>query len=136
MCPISWCITCRLKRLFKDKHSSLLHPFVSLGKKMKSCEYSLCNLCACWGGWGSVNSLLVFNVFNYNIFFWHPPVTKPGNPNWKGRISTVDLLLLTSSNLLLFILKLHFSFLQNNLSQWGGQLQWAFPFIKDSLVKI
>jgi hypothetical protein len=34
----------------------------------------------------------------------------------RGMVSTFDLLVLTSTAQLLFILKLHFSFLQNNLS--------------------
>jgi len=34
----------------------------------------------------------------------------PGNPCWGGRLSTVDLLVLTSLNLLLFILKILFTF--------------------------
>ncbi len=41
-----------------------------------------------------------------------------GNPYWKGRISTVDLLVLTSSNQLLIILKKCLYFIQNNLSQY------------------
>ncbi len=44
---------------------------------------------------------------------WDQPLG-PGNPYLKGRISTVDLLILTSSYQLLLILKLYFSFLQNN----------------------
>ncbi len=35
---------------------------------------------------------------------------KPGKPNWKGRISTVDFLLLTSLVQLIFILKILFTF--------------------------
>jgi len=49
----------------------------------------------------------------------------------KGE-GTVDLLVPTSLDLLLLIMKLHFSFLQNNLSYSAGQLQlrvpWKVPF--------
>ncbi len=46
----------------------------------------------------------------------------------RGRLSTVDLLVLTSLDQPLLILKMLFYFLQNELPQWGGQLYWAFPF--------
>ncbi len=62
--------------------------------------------------------------------------TTAGNPYWRGKISTIDLLVLTSSNQLLLILKLYFSHLQNNLSYCGGQSYWAFPFSKGSLATV
>jgi hypothetical protein len=48
------------------------------------------------------------------------------NPYWTGRISTFDLLVLTSSYKLLSMLKNYFSFLQNELFWWGGLMYWAF----------
>ncbi len=41
----------------------------------------------------------------------------PGNPCWNGRISTIDFLVLTLWDQLLFILTLYFSFLQSNLNE-------------------
>ncbi len=58
----------------------------------------------------------------------------PGKPYWMDRIITVVLLVLTSLDQLLFILKLYFSVFTNNLPYWGGQPYWAFPFSKSSLV--
>ncbi len=37
-------------------------------------------------------------------------IPSPGNPHWKGMISTIDDLVLTRSDQLLFMLKLYFSF--------------------------
>ncbi len=62
-----------------------------------------------------------------------PPLTAPsGNPYWRGSLSTVDVLVLTSSDKLLLYWKYNFnlSFLQNKL---GGQPYWAFPFSSCSL---
>jgi hypothetical protein len=57
----------------------------------------------------------------------------PGNTEWKGRFSTVDLLIKAAS----FIKSkycLHLSKAADvNYSVPGGQLYWAFPFIKGSL---
>ncbi len=50
-----------------------------------------------------------------------------GNPHWRERISTLDLLVLTSWDQLLFIQKLYIYVLQNTLFKWGGQLYWVFP---------
>jgi hypothetical protein len=47
----------------------------------------------------------------------------------RGRFSTVDLLVLTSLDQLLVILKHDLPFLQKKLPQWGGQLYWAFPLV-------
>ncbi len=41
---------------------------------------------------------------------------------WRGGLITADLLVLTSLDQLLFILKPYFSFLQKKPSYWGGQL--------------
>jgi len=38
-------------------------------------------------------------------------ILAPGNPHWRGKISAVDLLILTSSNPLLLILKKYFFFI-------------------------
>jgi hypothetical protein len=45
----------------------------------------------------------------------------------------VDLLVLTSSDKLLFMLELYFSFLQNNLSKLRGQPYFTLPFNNNSL---
>jgi hypothetical protein len=58
------------------------------------------------------------------------------NPHLKGRIGTIDLLALTSSDKLLFILKIYFFFSGSNLSWWGGYLYWPLPFSKGSLVLV
>ena len=50
---------------------------------------------------------------------------KPGTPYWKGSVSTVDLLALTSSDQLLIKLQKLFTILQNKLSYCGGQLYCA-----------
>ncbi len=39
----------------------------------------------------------------------------PGNPNRRGRLSTVDLLVLTTLDQLIFTLKFHLPLLQNRL---------------------
>ena len=53
----------------------------------------------------------------------------------RRRISTVDLLVVRSSDQLILILKNeYFYILQNQLSWWGGKAYWALPFVKDSLI--
>ncbi len=54
-----------------------------------------------------------------------------GKPYWRERISTVDLLVLTSLDQLLFKLKLYISIFTKQVK--GGQLYSAFPFSKSSL---
>jgi hypothetical protein len=41
--------------------------------------------------------------------------TKPGKFYWRGRLGTIDLLMLTGLDLLLFMLKNYLPFLQNKL---------------------
>ncbi len=48
-------------------------------------------------------------------------------PYSTGRINTVDLLVLTSSDQLFFILKLYFYFCINNLSQLGRPIVLSLP---------
>ncbi len=50
------------------------------------------------------------------------------NPYWKERLSTLDHLVQTSSDQLMLYWKYYVPFLQNKLSQLGGQPYWAFPF--------
>jgi hypothetical protein len=65
----------------------------------------------------------------------HSSCVCPRNPDLRGRIRTLDLLVPTSSYKLLLMLKRYFiSFLQNKLSWRGGQLYGALPFSEDSLV--
>ncbi len=77
------------------------------------------------------------NVRTQMVKFWvhRMNVIIPGKPYWRGSMSTLDLLVLTSLYQLLFKEKLNFHCLQNNLSVWGGQLYWAFPFSKSSLIR-
>ncbi len=58
---------------------------------------------------------------------------KPGNPNWRERINTIDLLVYISC---FSYWNYIFPFLQNKLSSWGGQLYWAFPFGKTFMLKL
>ncbi len=71
--------------------------------------------------------------FNFLTKYKSLPVyydwSEAGKPYWRGRISTVDLLVLISWDQLLF----NFPFLQMNQSELGGQTYWAFPFSNSSL---
>ncbi len=63
-------------------------------------------------------------------------ITKPETSYWRGRICTINLPVLTSSDQLLSKLKRYTSlFFLNKFSEWGGQLYQAFPFSKSSLDK-
>jgi len=71
-------------------------------------------------------TFFLFSLLNLSLLF---SINYARESSLKGKyISTVDLLLLTCSDQLLFIRKLYFSFSQNNVSLWGGQLYWAIPF--------
>jgi hypothetical protein len=65
-----------------------------------------------------------------DINIWVTFLLHPGNPYRRGRISTLDLLVLTSLDHLLF--KLRLFFVQINLWKWG-QPYLAFPFSEGSL---
>jgi hypothetical protein len=69
------------KMLAWNKHSSLfrIRSYCKIGKIVYPCQ-----------------------VFWSSLIFW------AGNPYWRGGLSTVDLLVLTSSEKLLFILNLYF----------------------------
>jgi hypothetical protein len=56
------------------------------------------------------------------------PCLEYWNTYRRGRVSTVDLLVLISSDQMLLILKKYFYFLQNKLPLRGGQLYWASLF--------
>jgi hypothetical protein len=71
------------------------------------------------------------SFFKKLLFFWcHSP--QPGNPYWRGRLSTVDLLIKIAC----------FGRQKNIVSVWkaadtnelvqGGELYWSFQFSKDS----
>ncbi len=62
-----------------------------------------------------------------SIHLWVRPTR--GKSDWRGRLSMIDLLAPTSLDQLLFILKTLLSYLQNNLTQWGGQLSWLPPML-------
>jgi hypothetical protein len=55
------------------------------------------------------------------------PLHTAGKPYWRGKSSTVNLLVLTSLDQLIFILNIFLLMLQNKLPLWGGQLYYAFP---------
>ncbi len=74
--------------------------------------------------------LLMSLVFFHCVTAAGNALAYSGNPNWRGRISTINLLVLTSSDHLLFILKLDHSFYKTTT---GGQLYRAFRFSKGSL---
>jgi hypothetical protein len=59
-------------------------------------------------------------------YLWARSNVCPRKSYWRGRLSTIDLLMLTSLDQLLFMLKILFTFLQNKLTQWGGQMYCAF----------
>ncbi len=59
-----------------------------------------------------------------------------GNTNWKGRLSTVDLLI----KVVCFVNKetniFNAKMIDLNELEQGGQLCWAFPFSKTSLLMV
>ncbi len=63
-------------------------------------------------------------------------IVSPGSANWGGRLSTVDLLIKAAC----FVKKVNNIFKEKgadlNLLVHGGQLYWAFPFSKTSLVSL
>jgi len=65
------------------------------------------------------------NIFAFGIFkTWQ----KAGSPNWRGKLSTDDLLSLTSLDKLPLILLTLFTFSRSKRFLWGGQQYWAVPF--------
>ncbi len=66
-------------------------------------------------------------------FLWEWSTVLPGKPYWRGRISTIDLLVLTSLDQLLLILKILFIFFTKQASSMrrstvlGPPLLWGFP---------
>ncbi len=62
-------------------------------------------------------------------FIWQEGVSipQPGKSIWRGRLSTVDLLVLTSLNHLIFKLKILFTFQQNKLPWYGRLWYRSFP---------
>jgi hypothetical protein len=71
------------------------------------------------------------NCSRFSEFYALSP---PRNPYLRERISTNDLRVHTSLDQFLSSLKIHISFFYKiKLFECGGQLYWAFPFIKGSL---
>jgi hypothetical protein len=61
--------------------------------------------------------------------------TLRGNPNWRWRMSTVDLLVLTCLNHLIFKVKLLLTLLTKPATLMGrSTVHWAFPFSQCSLL--
>ncbi len=54
-------------------------------------------------------------------------IVSTGKSYWRGKLRTVDLLVLTSLNKYLLILKIIIYFLQNKIPKCGGQLHRAIP---------
>jgi len=92
----------------KLKNSRSFRPFVN-----KSCTLYRNNLiCAASPGWQRQVLVVVVQWVIEHVF---DRKTSPGNPYGTGRISTVDLLVLTSLGKLHLILQTLFTFLQNKL---------------------
>jgi hypothetical protein len=53
-----------------------------------------------------------------------------GNPYWRGKFSTVDLLELSSLYQLILNFKFNLPLLQNELPKFGGHLYWAYPSVR------
>ncbi len=80
------------------------------------------------------NVALFFNYFPYPQDNWMTD-TKTGNPYWKGRLNTINLLI----KMACFVKKeKYISVLKaaelNQLNVQGGHPYWSFRFSKDSLV--
>ncbi len=86
-----WAPVFTQERLVSDKHSSLLHRPINYRRKT---FYNI-----------SPSQSVLLGVGE------RKKKVKAGTPYWRGRLRTVDLLVLTSLNRLLFILKRLFTFL-------------------------
>ncbi len=51
-----------------------------------------------------------------------------GKTKWRERLSTVDLLVITTLEQLIFMLKIVFTLLEKQATSRGGQMYLAFPF--------
>ncbi len=71
-----------------------------------------------------------WKLFTFSVV----PSIIPGNPYWRGRLSTVDLLVLTSLDQPLLKMLTLFTYKQNKQPLSVGQPYWAFPFSKSSLI--
>ncbi len=76
-----------------------------------------------------------FTFFKYQLYHWASSsyemiwIFSPGNPYWKGRLSTIELLLRTSLNHLFLIFQKLFTFLQYQLYYWASssyEMIWKF----------
>ncbi len=72
-----------------------------------------------------ISSLFLLQCGHY-IQLWG--LRTAGKPYLMGRLSTIDLLVLTIVDQLIFLLKKLFIFLQNKLLYWEGLLYWVFSF--------
>ena len=107
--PISYVLLyTRLERLATDKHSSLLDPFVSYEENEVLWIRPLfeSRVKVYYPGW-AIDPLTNLNLGSMSWKFLCP---QPGKSNWRGRLSTVDLLVLTSLDQLLLTLKVLFTF--------------------------
>ncbi len=85
----------------------------------------------CFANWSSVINLNLFwkQVFSYIKKSKKSRFLKAGNPYWKGRLSTVDILVLTCLGKLILILQTLFTSLHQNLRSTvlSLPLQLVFP---------
>ncbi len=78
-----------------------------------------------WGGW------FCQGILSYRLKFLG--LVKIGSPYWKGRLSTVDLLVLTSLDQLLLIVNHYLLFYKT--SYLNGEVNCTLPSTKCSVIK-
>jgi hypothetical protein len=109
--PINTCTS--LNKIAEDKHYSLLWSFANYG--CKKCFIILPPGLSWFAGWDWETGKPGFNIIKLFSFVIDSPVTA-GKSYWRGRLSTVDLLVLNSLDQFLFTLKILLTFLQNKLT--------------------
>ncbi len=106
----------RLERLARSKRSCVLRKFEIYSRNL-FITFALESYC-------------LSSKIEFEVDWRYPKVSRLQSRKsyWRGRLSTVDLLVLTRLDQLLFYWKYYIPLLQNKLPKWGGQLYWAFPF--------
>jgi hypothetical protein len=98
---------------------------------------SLCGMSLGWVSWHQLNKKAngKYWHFSMNNFLFLPFSISlsngrwAGKPYWRGRLSTLYLLVLTSLYRLLLMMQTLFTFLQNKLHWLGGQPYRRFPSV-------
>jgi hypothetical protein len=135
-CQVFWCVSfcrmsschvfCKMSFCRMSFSRALWRYEVSARKEIKKAIYlnRFYGFNDCFRFKKNFDGITISQIYRYTVKI------RDGKPYWKGRLSTVDLLVLTSLNqlLFLFVLQTIFTFLQNKLPKWGGHLYWAFPF--------